>query len=67
MIKVYVNDLMKEISECSLENLLNDLGMYDKKGIAVALNQTVVRKEDHKNILLKDNDKILIISVAQGG
>jgi len=60
----------KEISfvkECSLENLLSENGLADKRGIAVALNNEVVMRKAWKQTQLKSGDKIIIIKATQGG
>ena len=41
--------------------------MFDKKGIAVALNNVVVPNTTWEEQSLNDGDKILIISASQGG
>ena len=60
----------KEISivkECSLENLLSENGLADKKGIAVALNNEVIIRKAWTETQLKSGDKIMIIKATQGG
>lgn len=39
----------------------------ESKGIAIAINQTVISKSDWSTIQLKENDNITIIKATQGG
>ncbi len=43
----------------------NDIA--SKKGIAVAVNNTVVKREDWKSCILSENDKVIVISATKGG
>lgn len=50
-----------------LAALLQNLGVADRKGIAVALNDAVVPKASWPAVSLSEGDKILIITATQGG
>lgn len=50
----------------SLEYLLKSLNITSK-GIAIALNNKVISKNDWKNTLLKEQDHVTIIQATQGG
>lgn len=67
MITIQVNQKEHQI----LENLtLQEFVEYLKiqtNGIAIAINSSVVRKNDWAFRLLQDNDDILIIKSTQGG
>ncbi len=39
----------------------------DTKGIAIAVNQKVVRKESYPTHILNEGDKVLVIKVFYGG
>ncbi|HIP36657.1 MAG TPA: sulfur carrier protein ThiS [Crocinitomix sp.] len=52
--------------EC-LETVLKLNKLLNKKGIAVAINNTVIPKSNWRNTGLKDKDKILIITATAGG
>jgi sulfur carrier protein len=41
--------------------------LSSKSGIAVAVNNTVIKKTDWDQTLLGENDKILVISATKGG
>jgi sulfur carrier protein len=53
--------------EKPLFELLEQLQMHDKKGLAVAVNNTVVPKTNWLNYQLQESDKITIIRATQGG
>ena len=50
-----------------LAQMLLQLSLLDKRGIAVAVNNAVISKPDWDNYELKENDKITIIRPTQGG
>jgi len=65
---VYLNS--KPIANCNASNLLDllkDQGFAEKKGIAVAVNNAVIRKNDWELYTLTEGDKIIIISATKGG
>ncbi|UCH14284.1 MAG: sulfur carrier protein ThiS [Bacteroidales bacterium] len=65
---VYVNDRKHSVSDiCNIDMLLDNIGLNEKKGIAVAVNFEVIPKKDWENNYLKENDKILVIRATQGG
>jgi len=67
MISININNTYKEISEnTSLTNLLEEIE-HSANGIAIAVNETVVSKNDWSSKLLQDNDEVLIIKATQGG
>ncbi|MCL3780847.1 sulfur carrier protein ThiS [Prolixibacteraceae bacterium JC049] len=51
----------------SLYNLLEVTEYATQKGIAVAVNNSVIRKHDWESHQLQENDKVLIVSATQGG
>lgn len=67
MIEVLVNQKNKQVKEnTDLESLLNDLEI-SSKGIAVAVNQRIIKKEDWVSFHLSAQDSVLIIKATQGG
>jgi sulfur carrier protein len=50
-----------------LSEMLLQLNLLDKRGIAVAVNNTVISKPNWQQFELKQNDKITIIRPTQGG
>ena len=66
--KITVNEEVRELADGSgLQALLADLGLAETKGLAVAVNQTVVPASDLPGKLLGEGDKVLIIQATQGG
>lgn len=51
----------------TLNDFLISQSMDKKKGIAVAVNNTVVKRPEWNSFELNENDKILIISATKGG
>ncbi len=50
-----------------LRELLEEKGLKEKTGIAVAINSAVVSKSNWATTELQENDEILIITAAAGG
>lgn len=64
---IRVNNIQKEISEtATVQDLLTALN-HTQNGIAVAINETIVPKDDWEQKTLNENDAILIIQATQGG
>ncbi|CAM1369131.1 Thiamine biosynthesis protein ThiS [Tenacibaculum sediminilitoris] len=67
MISIKVNDTQKKISKTlSLQELVNEL-QVQTNGIAIAINNNVVKREEWTSCILQNNDAILIIKSTQGG
>ncbi len=65
---IYCNgELITAKSNVSLYDILAMKGLDQKKGIAVALNNAVIKKDEWKTCTLQENDKILVISATKGG
>jgi sulfur carrier protein len=66
--EIQLNNQSKEIASCiSIQQLLDEVVGQKQKGIAVAINNSVVPKAVWANHVLQANDNILIIKAAQGG
>tara|TARA_B100000809_G_scaffold266412_1_gene329025 strand:- start:4981 stop:5181 length:201 start_codon:yes stop_codon:yes gene_type:complete len=50
----------------SIKAMVTQLNI-EPKGIAIAVNQTVISKSDWNQTILKANDNITIIKATQGG
>ncbi|HUM45812.1 MAG TPA: sulfur carrier protein ThiS [Chitinophagales bacterium] len=50
-----------------LQNLLEQLMLKEKNGIAVAVNATVIPKRQWQHYALQENDEVIIIEATQGG
>ena len=65
---IYLNNNSLSIEyNTSLYDVLEANNLSGKKGIAVAVNNKVVRKDDWKSHPLSENDNILVISATKGG
>jgi sulfur carrier protein len=65
---ILVNNNSHEIDGTpSVADLLAHVNVVARRGIAVAVNSTVVSVADWENHLLQDNDKVMIIKATQGG
>ena len=66
--EIILNNQTKEIaSQSSLQHLLNEWAGEKQKGIAVAVNDTVVPKTKWNEYFLNEKDDVLIIKATQGG
>ncbi len=67
MITIKVNNKAKQISQAfSVEQLLHDL-KQPNQGIAVAINQSIIPKNNWSEEILNEGDDVLIIKATQGG
>ncbi|OIQ21251.1 sulfur carrier protein ThiS [Lacinutrix sp. MedPE-SW] len=67
MIAIKVNQKDHHILEnVTLQTFVEQLKI-ETNGIAIAINNTVVKKADWSSRLLQNNDDILIIKSTQGG
>jgi len=65
---VFVNDQVQDLkTQFTLIALLSQLSLDAQKGIAVAVNNTVVPKKNWTSYLLSEQDKVTIIRASQGG
>jgi len=68
MIEVFVNGEIKKVESPTVVNdLLADLHLQERKGIAVAVNEEVLTKSQWQEVLLKPFDKVVIIKAVAGG
>lgn len=68
MMTVSLNGQETTVSPSStLHTLLEAQQLAEKKGIAVAVNQTVVPRKHWHTHVLQANDHILVIKATQGG
>ncbi len=68
MTTVFINNksCLLEINS-SLNTVLEQNGIQNQKGIAVAVNNAVIPKAEWQNKILNENDKITVIRATQGG
>ena len=65
---IFVNDRPRPFAASStLLTLLKELGLAERKGVAVAVNGAVVPRAEWPARLLAAADRVLIIQATQGG
>jgi sulfur carrier protein len=65
---IRVNDKEHVIGgAATLGVLLGQLGLVERRGVAVAVNDTVVSRSSWSTRQLVDNDRVLVIQATQGG
>lgn len=67
---IFLNDKAIEITQnTDLQTLLKEQLHItpEKKGIAVAVNEQIIPRHQWKEYTLQQNDRILVITAAQGG
>jgi sulfur carrier protein len=69
IVRLVVNGTEKDYTgPPDLASLLDSLQIRrDRRGLAVAVNQQVVPREEYPKVTLKDGDRIEIIEAVQGG
>lgn len=67
--KFILNEQLQEtsIDPLSVERMLNEQGLLRREGIAVALDFQVIPKSEWGTQLIRENQKVLIITATQGG
>ena len=65
---VFVNNKIFDCeSAVTVEQVLQKTALNDTRGVAVAVNNVVVPKNNWNNFSLKENDKVVVIKATQGG
>ena len=54
-------------NKCTIQYLLTVVIKQSAKGLAVAINQTIIPKTEWESRLLNPGDQIVIIKATQGG
>ena len=66
--KIIFNDEEKELADrAMLRDLLNEIGLFELSGWAIAVNEEVVPSEKVDHCKLSENDNIILIQATQGG
>ena len=66
--KLTFNDKTREVPNgLSLMDLLSEIGLESKRGLAVAVNQAVVPSSDWAVTSLSEGDDVFVIQATQGG
>jgi len=65
---VYVNDESTNVKEdTTLQSLIDHTEIKRKKGIAVAVDNQVIPRNQWEHFYLKEESKVVIIQATQGG
>ncbi len=65
---IYINDDVKEIAEeFTLQSLIDTSEIKRKKGIAVAVDNQVIPRNQWEHFYLKEQSNVVIITATQGG
>lgn len=64
---IRINDIETDFDGHTLLDLARSKNLEEKTGLAVAVNETVIKKDDWPNCRLKPNDSVIIITPVQGG
>jgi len=67
-VSIVVNDEPRAMaSGSSVATLARDLGVADRKGVAIAVNGNVVTRAAWSAQVLAEGDRVLVIRATQGG
>lgn len=65
---IYVNgNTHSTDAEFTIIQLLKKIEILDVKGVAIAVNEEIIPKNEWEIFFLKENDKVLIITATKGG
>ncbi len=65
---IRVNDKPRSFADAAtLTHLLGELGLAERRGIAIAINDAVVPRSRWTSHALSDGDRVLVIQATQGG
>ena len=65
---IFVNEQPREVAnDLALADLVRDLGLADRKGVAIAINDEVAPRATWPTRRLAASDHILVIQATQGG
>lgn len=65
---VFVNDQPRALATgAQLADLLRELGLAERKGVAIAINDEVVPRSTWPTRALAEGERILVIQATQGG
>jgi sulfur carrier protein len=66
--EITVNQQTYSVSDgCSLQHMLDAVLQKQAQGIALAVNQEIISKNDWEHYRLKSGDTIVMIKATQGG
>ena len=68
MINIYINDKLFNFDNDSV-NIEEAVSKIENmpNNVVIALNNSIIKKDNWKNTMLKNDDKLMIIKIACGG
>ena len=64
---IKVNDIKTDFDGQTLLDLARLKNLEEKTGLAIAVNETVIKRNEWANCRLEQNDSVIIIVPVQGG
>ncbi len=66
--RIHVNDTVRELPVgATLAAIARELGLAERRGVAVAVNDAVVPRSSWPAMPLAEGDRVLVIQATQGG
>jgi sulfur carrier protein len=65
--EITVNNEIKKVQHDSLQSLIDEVLGEKTKGVAIAVNNSVVPRTEWSNTRLNEKDDVMIIKATQGG
>ena len=65
---IQINDEPRTVpTDATVHSVLRELGLSERKGLAIAINDHVVPRATWPQRLLAESDRLLVIQATQGG
>lgn len=64
---IKINDIETDFDGQTLLDLARLKNLEEKTGLAIAVNETVIKRDEWASCRLKQNDSVIIIIPVQGG
>lgn len=61
------NNLLELPDDSSVISVLRTVGVHSLKGVAIAVNNQILKKEEWDSHTLKSRDVVVLIRASQGG
>ena len=66
--RIHINDTPRELpAAATLADLGRELGLAERRGVAVAVNDAVIPRASWSSWALGEGDRVLVIQATQGG
>ncbi len=56
-----------DLVDLSIVQVIKKLDLKAERGVAIAVNNAVIPRQNWEEVYLKENDKVLLIRATQGG